>query len=640
MIRAPNGRGYQYEMLIPWALIRKDPSQRPGAMRDLRLGVAVYDDDGAGIKGALELGAGTTTSSYNPKWLCNLTLVDVSDEKIEHYRKVISLVPGSDEAARFLDLILLSKRGEKADAERAAELESFIRANPACRNTLRAVGLLRSTYQRRGEADPQARLEKFLREANMPAQLQQAVAGAAFRIWVLPDAKRPPQMIMVQFCPTGDWNRAVRAYWGSIAGTPCGPWGRDGAREMLPMGPLPKPGEWAQLSISPFDLGLESADVKEIALTTFGGVVHFDRASVIAAGKEVVLIDDAWPPKAQVRQSAMKFVDNPRHDGAKSWTFENQQACDGLQNAQIVLGDGAPLLSFAAISVPAAPAAPPASQQELFRKVAHLIPDTPEGFGFLQRALDLHTGDGPVKTGKCIEELKAFLKANPDTPSAMAIVKMLYSLFTNAGEKDPRGACDQLLQEYKLPRDVKRVFYTEYAPAWTEWFVLGAFAAQGERRGLDTVLGPERAVDMAWKAVNASGSEVGWKKISNRLGADKKPNWDPVVDLRRHLAVTRTVEQRGPYFGFAYTKFNVPTKRRALLLFGAQDMISVWLNGKRVVSELETQAQKDKEVIEVQLRSGENELLLKVGVPRDQRLGFVFRLADPDGKPFADVQNE
>ena len=36
----------------------------------------------------------------------------------------------------------------------------------------------------------------------------------------------------------------------------------------------------------------------------------------------------------------------------------------------------------------------------------------------------------------------------------------------------------------------------------------------------------------------------------------------------------------------------------------------------------------------------ENEVLIKAGVSRDQRLGFVFRIADMDGKPFADVQNE
>ena len=43
-----------YEVLVPWALIRKDPAQRPGKAPQIGLGVAIYDDDGNGIKGALD----------------------------------------------------------------------------------------------------------------------------------------------------------------------------------------------------------------------------------------------------------------------------------------------------------------------------------------------------------------------------------------------------------------------------------------------------------------------------------------------------------------------------------------------------------------------------------------------------------
>jgi hypothetical protein len=57
------------------------------------------------------------------------------------------------------------------------------------------------------------------------------------------------------------------------------------------------------------------------------------------------------------------------------------------------------------------------------------------------------------------------------------------------------------------------------------------------------------------------------------------------------------------------------------------------------VNEVYTWAQRDKESADVQLRSGENEILIKVGVQRD-RLAFIFRVADLDGKPFDDIQNE
>jgi len=642
VLRSPNGKGCRYEMLIPWPLIRKDPAQRPGTQREMRLGVAVYDNDGAGVKGALELGAGATFPSCVPQWLCRLTLLDVSQEKVERYRQVLDLLPDCQEADRFLHLILLSKRGDKADEERAAELEGFITAHPGCRTALHALGQLRAVYRRLGGAaqaadSGTARLKDFVQRTKAPQHLQQAAESAAFKFWVLPDPKTPPQVILAQFAPTGDWNYALRAYWGSVSGTPCAAWGRDGTKALLCLGPLPKPGEWTELSISPFDLGLEGREIKELAFTTYGGIACFDRAAVVVAGKEKVLIDDAWPPNPQFRGDSMKFVDQPRHDGAKGWTFDKTDK--GLRNCNIYLGGGAPIVSFAEMLPPAPTQKPdPVAQQELYRKVAGIIPDTPEGLAFLRRVLDFFPDPG--RAGKCKEELRSFLKAYPNTTNGAAIMKLLHGFFADAGEPDPRAACEAVLQEYKLPRDVKRAYYNEFAPAWSEWHVLGPFAAQGDLRGMDVIIGPERGVDINWKTVNSSGLEIGWKKISNRIGPDKKPNSDPVVDLRRHLLVPKVLENKGPYFGFAYTKFNVPSKRRALLLFGAQDIVSIWLNGKRVANELETQPQKDKETAEVQLRSGENEILIKVGVSRDQRLGFVFRIADKDGKPFADISNE
>ncbi|HEY3322221.1 MAG TPA: PQQ-binding-like beta-propeller repeat protein [Planctomycetota bacterium] len=650
---APNGKGYRYEMLIPWSILRKDPSQRPGTTRQLQLGVAIFDDDGSGVKGAMELGAGVTVGSYGtlevavpnapnfcvPRWLTGVTLLDVSQEKIQRYRKVIDLVPDSEEAFRFLQLILLSKRGAAADSERAAELESFIKNHTDSRCALRAIAHLRSVYRAMGTANPQERLSKFLSEIKAPASLQQAVASNGFRFWVLPDAKQPPQMIMVQFFPQASWARGHRAYWGSIAGTQAAQWGvREGTVEMMRMGQVPKPGVWTELTISPFDLGLDG-EVKEMGFTEQGGVVHFDRAVVVVEGKEKVFIDDQWPEKMQIRQEGMKFVDQPKHDGAKAWTFESMSRA-GFHNAHLVMADGSTMFSFAGTTQQTKPAADPAKDQALYRKVAQIISDTPEGMSFLQRALDLHTGDGNAKNAKCIDELRAFLKTNPYTPNAMNILKMLYNFYAAIGEKNPRSKCEDVIIEFRLSRDVKRGFFAEFAPVWSEWQVLGPFGAQGERRGMDQVMGPEKAVDLNFKTVDASGREIGWKKITNLLDEKKKPYHEPIVDLCRHMSITRTVMQRGPYFGYAYSKFTVPTKRRALMLFGANEIVSIWLNGKRVVNELETQVQKDKEAVDVQLRSGENEVLIKIGASRDGRGQFVFRLSDFDGRPFSDVINE
>ncbi|HYG78046.1 MAG TPA: PQQ-binding-like beta-propeller repeat protein [Planctomycetota bacterium] len=635
VMRAPNGKGYRYEMMIPWALIRKDPSQRPGWQRQFRIGVAVYDDDGSGVKGAIELGSGTTSSSCITTWLSPLTLLDVSHEKIERYRKVIDMVPGSDEAMRFLELILLSKRGVNADNERIAELERFVKTHPNTPNTSRALGLLRPLYQKMSDSPPEARLGEFMKSAKVADAIQQMVTGSAIKMWAYTDPKSPAQMIMLQFQRSdGYW---FRAYWGSSAID----WGREGSPERMYMGPIPKAGQWTELVVYPSDFGMLGSEIKNFALTTYAGNTYFDRVSVRVQGQEKVLIDDALFEKGQVSQGRIKFVDNPKHDGAKSFTFERNNAHEVLLNPIIHSSDGKSLVTFVNEAFKGNEQVDREKYQTVCRNVAQLIQDTPEGLTFLQRVLDMHNDEGGKNRNlKCIDELKAFLKANPNTPNAGSILKMLHGWYRNAGEKEPLARCEEMMQEVKVARDVKRAFYSEYSPAWTEWNVLGPFSAQGERRGLDTLMEPERAVDLKWKTVDAAGREIGWTKISNALLKDKKPNPDPIVDLRRHLSIPRTVEQRGPLFAYAYVKFNVPSKRRGLLLFGAKDMVSIWLNGKRIVNELETYDQKDKESVDVNLRSGENEVLIKVGCPRDQRLGFVLRLADTDGKPFTDVINE
>jgi len=634
VMRSPNGKGYRYEMMIPWPLLRKDPNQRPGWLRQLRIGVAVYDDDGSGARGAMELGAGTTSASCVTPWLSPLTLLDVSHEKIERYRKVIDLVPGSDEAMRFLELILLSKRGVNANAERIAELERFITAHPNTPNTPRAVGLLRPLYQKASDAPPEGKLNEFMKAAKVPDGIQQLVAGSAIKVWAYVDPKNSAQMIMLQF-QRGDGQYA-RSYWGASAID----WGRNGTTERMYLGPIPKAGQWTELVVYPSDFGILGHDLKMIAFTTFGGNTFFDRLSVRVKGVEKVLIDDALFDKAQVEQGRIKFVDNPKHDGGKSFTFERNNPNEMLLNAMIHTQDWKPMVTFTADELKPTELKDPAKYQALCRGVAQLIQDTPEGLTFFQRVLDLHNDEGKKRDVKCIDEIKTFLKANPGTPNAGHLLKLLYAWYKNASEKEPRARCEELMQELKVARDVKRAFYNEYAPVWSEWNVLGPFAAQGERRGLDTLMEPEKAVDLKWKTIDASQKEIGWKKISNLLDDKKKPNNDPVVDLRRHLQIPRAIEQKGPVFGYAYVKFNVPSKRRGLLLFGAKDMVSMWLNGKRVVSELESIEQKDKDSIEVNLRSGENEVLIKVGCQKDQRLGFVFRLADTDGKPFPDVTNE
>jgi hypothetical protein len=487
-----------------------------------------------------------------------------------------------------------------------------------------------------GEQNVPARLDGFMTKAKVSPEMKNLVLNTVFKIWVYYDTKTPPQTVMLQFLRHGEW---MRAYWGSNSIN----YGRDGTRERWRMGNIPKPGEWTELTVYPADFGMLGAEIHQVALTTYGGTVFFDRMSITVAGKETVLIEDQLMEKGHIDHARLEFVDNPKRHGGKAFVFRRQNEREPLLNPVIRLNDGRPLFTVTS-AAPAQPKPEDTAQTfKTFREVARLIPDTQEGWNFMQWALDRVPGEGKDREKKKVEELKSFLKENPTTPNGIGALKRIFDILNGIGEADAMAQCEAVMQDARLPRDTRRGFYTEAAPVWSEWNVIGPFAGPGERRGMDIVMDPERAVDLKWKATIANGGageEAGWTKISNKKDKDGKPQNDPFVDLRRHLKIPKSVDHKMPVFAYAYTRFNVPQKRKALLFFGAKDMVSIWVNGKRVASEVETDERKDRNVQEVTLRSGENEILIKVGCQREQRLGFVFRLADIDGKPVSDINNE
>ena len=156
-----SGKGRLYEAFVPWSALRKNPGERPSDKRELRVGVAVFDGDANGTRARRWSGA--RARPWPARCRCGLgrlSLIDVSAEKVERYRKVIDLVPSSPEALKFMRLILLSKRGPNADAERIAELEKFVLEHPESANTAKALGMLRDAYRRTNDPDA-GRLGKF-----------------------------------------------------------------------------------------------------------------------------------------------------------------------------------------------------------------------------------------------------------------------------------------------------------------------------------------------------------------------------------------------------------------------------------------------------------------------------------------------
>ena len=88
-----------------------------------------------------------------------------------------------------------------------------------------------------------------------------------------------------------------------------------------------------------------------------------------------------------------------------------------------------------------------------------------------------------------------------------------------------------------------------------------------------------------------------------------------------------------------FISFNSPRMRRAVLFFGADEVATLWLNGKKVAEMVRGYSSRDRNSVRVTLERGANELLFKTA-PRGSRWRFYFRIGDANGRPFDDLAFE
>ena len=124
-------------------------------------------------------------------------------------------------------------------------------------------------------------------------------------VWVLLDAKNPPDQIMLQI-HSADQAWAHRAYWGSNHV----PWGADGTTERLRLGDLPEAGAWRRLEIDPQKIGLRPGTViTGVACTQHGdadgGVTHWGPVEIQRSEAE----SPSWPTDFDAWLAVMVSVD-------------------------------------------------------------------------------------------------------------------------------------------------------------------------------------------------------------------------------------------------------------------------------------------------------------------------------------------
>lgn len=216
-------------------------------------------------------------------------------------------------------------------------------------------------------------------------------------------------------------------------------------------------------------------------------------------------------------------------------------------------------------------------------------------------------------------------------------------LAATAKLKDPETVRQRYRQAFAAARDVEQVKAIErklkelgtdvdvlaHLGFFRDWYVLGPFDAH-EMKGFATVYPPEEKIDLAAAYAGKRGN-IRWKRITyqpqDRIG---------LINLAKELGSADDA------VAYAYTAFRAAAAVEAEFRGGADDNLSVWVNGKRVFAfeEYRNGVRLDRHRFKVPLRLGVNTVLVKVcqapadtGSP-EPNWEFLLRMVDASGKGF------
>jgi hypothetical protein len=130
------------------------------------------------------------------------------------------------------------------------------------------------------------------------------------------------------------------------------------------------------------------------------------------------------------------------------------------------------------------------------------------------------------------------------------------------------------------------------------WHYIGPFD-NVDNNGLETVFPPEKEIDLKKTYAGKGGTKVGWKELKDfRVGQ--------MVELKRFSSNDDACV-------YLYHGIDVKEALTLPVSLGSDDGIAVWLNGKRILLNNTVRgASPDQDRVDLALKPGKNELLLKI----------------------------
>jgi hypothetical protein len=133
-----------------------------------------------------------------------------------------------------------------------------------------------------------------------------------------------------------------------------------------------------------------------------------------------------------------------------------------------------------------------------------------------------------------------------------------------------------------------------------DWWLLGPFDAPGFS-GFGLSFPPEQQVDLAAVYSGQNGNELAWQRHATGDGMGQ-------------VNLIQAIGPAGEAVGYAYAEIDVPAEQVGQVRCGADDNVTVWLNGEKVLAREQwlNGTRFDRFRAPVTLRAGRNRLLVKV----------------------------
>ncbi len=167
-------------------------------------------------------------------------------------------------------------------------------------------------------------------------------------------------------------------------------------------------------------------------------------------------------------------------------------------------------------------------------------------------------------------------------------------------------------------------------PSIGAWWVVGAFDCPHDRE-LERVFEPEMGFELTDVYEGKDGEAIRWRLIERPGGLS--PDEEFVVDLNSALEGAHTQSA-----AYAATWVECPEEREAVLAFGSDDGVVVWVNGREVHRHHVMRGYSPREDrVGVRLRTGENLIVMKIGQAEGE-WAFGLHIEHQDGAPMTDLR--